>query len=131
VLPKDLSGKAWKRMLRLRCFCSICEYIGFALFHKTKICCCCNISYSNRTVLRVIVCLELVFCWQTLACTLVYCTVCSFFVLPCRLFVIFILFFAKHNFDSLQLKRHPLLHCAFWGWSKWKEGCVCLDWFQI
>lgn len=30
--------------------------IGFAMFHRTRICCCCNVRYSKRIILSTVSC---------------------------------------------------------------------------
>ncbi len=75
----------------------------------------CNVWYSNRTVSRVIVFLDLLCCMVTgNQLLLVYALDTFFCFCSCILFIIFA-FFCKALFycASVVIKRHPLLHCMF------------------
>jgi len=85
---RDQRGKTWKWTPRLLFLLRNWVTLGL-LFHWTKICCCCNVSCSNRTVWWVFVRLELL---------------CSWFYLLCLFFCSSLLF--VHNLRFFSMKHY-------------------------
>jgi len=99
------------------------------LFHRTKICCCCNVSYSND----IFECHYLsgagVLLVTNTELLLVYTLACCMFIFCSSLSLVRQLRFIFHEelfcFASALIKRHPLLQLrvgAFWGRSKERRG---------